>query len=73
VLRGKAVPRTPSRFLLDVPAELLQETQVADEAPTSVAETAASAEAILAILSGGARPGCVGVTGERRAPARDRR
>jgi DNA helicase-2/ATP-dependent DNA helicase PcrA len=52
VLRGKATPRTPSRFLLDVPAELLEERQVIDEAPTTVREAAASAEAILAMLSG---------------------
>jgi superfamily I DNA/RNA helicase len=52
VLRGKAVPRTPSRFLLDVPAELLEEVQVTDEAPTSMGEATANAEAILAMLSG---------------------
>ncbi len=50
VLRGKAVPRTPSRFLLDVPAELLEEVAVRDDAPTTVREAAANAEAILAML-----------------------
>jgi DNA helicase-2/ATP-dependent DNA helicase PcrA len=50
VLRGKAVPRTPSRFLLDVPPELLEEVDIKDEAPTSAAEATAAAEAILAML-----------------------
>ncbi|HEY8090915.1 MAG TPA: ATP-dependent helicase, partial [Polyangiaceae bacterium] len=52
VLRGKAVPRTPSRFLLDVPAELLDESDVTEEAPTTVREAAANVEAILAMLGG---------------------
>ncbi len=51
VMRGKANPRTPSRFLLDVPAELLDEVEVKDAAPTTQAETAASVEAILAMLT----------------------
>ncbi|HEY8041040.1 MAG TPA: UvrD-helicase domain-containing protein [Polyangiaceae bacterium] len=50
VLRGKAVPRLPSRFLLDVPAELLDEQDVKDEAPTTTSEAAANVEAILAML-----------------------
>ncbi|MDP9152106.1 MAG: ATP-dependent helicase, partial [Myxococcota bacterium] len=50
VLRGKSVPRTPSRFLLDVPPELLDEVEVKDEAPTTAREAAANAEAILALL-----------------------
>ena len=50
VLRGKAVPRTPSRFLGDVPVELLDEMEIKDAAPTTQAETAASVEAILAML-----------------------
>ena len=52
VLRGKAVPRTPSRFLMDVPPELLEETEVKDEAPTTTQEAAANVEAILAMLGG---------------------
>ena len=52
-LRGKAVPRTPSRFLLDVPPELLDEHEVSGlDAPTTVREAAANAEAILAMLKG---------------------
>jgi DNA helicase-2/ATP-dependent DNA helicase PcrA len=50
VLRGKAVPRTASRFLLEVPAELLDASDVKDEAPTSAHEAAANVEAILAML-----------------------
>ncbi len=50
VLRGKAIGRTPSRFLLDVPPELLEEVEVKDEAPTTAREASAAAEAILAML-----------------------
>jgi DNA helicase-2/ATP-dependent DNA helicase PcrA len=50
VLRGKAVARTPSRFLLDVPPELLEEAVITDEAPTTAREASAAAEAILAML-----------------------
>jgi len=50
VLRGRAVPRTPSRFLLDVPPELLDVEDVKDEAPTPLREAAANVEAILAML-----------------------
>jgi superfamily I DNA/RNA helicase len=53
VLRGKAIARTPSRFLLDVPAELLQEEDVTAEAPTTTREAAANVEAILAMLGPG--------------------
>ncbi|MGO9836687.1 MAG: ATP-dependent helicase [Polyangiaceae bacterium] len=52
VLRGRAVPRTVSRFLLDVPAELVEEQQVTDEAPTTMQEATANAAAILAMLAG---------------------
>jgi superfamily I DNA/RNA helicase len=52
VVRGKAVPRTPSRFLLDVPAESLEEVPVTEDAPTTMQEAAANAEAILAMLAG---------------------
>jgi DNA helicase-2/ATP-dependent DNA helicase PcrA len=50
VLRGKPVARTPSRFLMDVPPELLEEQTVTDEAPTTAREAAANLEAILAML-----------------------
>jgi ATP-dependent DNA helicase Rep len=50
-MRGKGIPRTPSRFLLDVPAELLEEREVTGEAAMSTDEMAASANALLAALS----------------------
>jgi DNA helicase-2/ATP-dependent DNA helicase PcrA len=50
VLRGKAVPRTPSRFLLDVPPELLEEVGVKDEMPTTTEEASTNVAAILALL-----------------------
>jgi superfamily I DNA/RNA helicase len=49
-LRGQRVPRTPSRFLLEIPAELLEVVDVKNEAPTTTGETAANVEAILALL-----------------------
>jgi DNA helicase-2/ATP-dependent DNA helicase PcrA len=49
-LRGKVIPRTPSRFLLEVPAELLEQREAKEEKPTSVAEATANVEAILALL-----------------------
>jgi ATP-dependent DNA helicase Rep len=52
VSRGKAAPRTPSRFLLDVPPELLEELEVRHEAPTTMQETAEHVKAILAMLKG---------------------
>jgi DNA helicase-2/ATP-dependent DNA helicase PcrA len=50
VLRGKAAPRTPSRFLADLPPDLFDEQEVTDEAPTTVGEAGAFAGAILDIL-----------------------
>jgi DNA helicase-2/ATP-dependent DNA helicase PcrA len=50
LVRGKAVARTPSRFLLDVPPELLEDVVITDEAPTTAREATAAAEAILAML-----------------------
>jgi DNA helicase-2/ATP-dependent DNA helicase PcrA len=62
VLRGKPVPRTPSRFLLDVPPELLEEHEVNPlDAPTTVSEAAANAEAILAMLQRSEPPAAAGV------------
>jgi ATP-dependent DNA helicase Rep len=58
VLRGKPSPRTPSRFLLDVPPEFLEEREISHEAPTTPREAADHAGAILAMLQGtGKRPG----------------
>jgi DNA helicase-2/ATP-dependent DNA helicase PcrA len=50
VVRGKLVPRTPSRFLLDIPAELLEEREVRDQPSMSVEETTAAGNALLAAL-----------------------
>jgi superfamily I DNA/RNA helicase len=52
VLRGKAGPRTPSRFLLDIPPELLEVVDVIHDAPTTAREAAANAGAIIAMLQG---------------------
>ena len=50
VMRGKPVPRTPSRFLLDIPEELVEEAPVKDEALMSTGEMVESANALLAAL-----------------------
>jgi len=49
-MRGKAVPRTPSRFVLEIPEELLELTNVKDEPPQTVASLAEGANALLAAL-----------------------
>ena len=51
VVRGKMVPRTPSRFLLDVPPELLDEREVRDQPSMSIEETQAAGDALLAALN----------------------
>jgi DNA helicase-2/ATP-dependent DNA helicase PcrA len=69
-MRGRGVPRTPSRFLLDIPSELVEEFEVDPlDAPTSVSEAAANAEAILAMLAKGGAAGAPGV-GPSKAPGR---
>jgi DNA helicase-2/ATP-dependent DNA helicase PcrA len=50
VVRGKAVARTPSRFLVDVPTELLEEQDVQEEGPTTAKEAGENLAAILALL-----------------------
>ncbi len=50
VLRGKATPRTPSRFLADVPPELVEESAVRDQPSMAPEARAASANALLARL-----------------------
>src|ERR1019366_6494516 len=68
VLRGKAVARTPHRFLMDVPPELLEEATIKDEAPTTAREATAAAEAILAMLAQPPKPrGCREGDGRRGA------
>ena len=51
-MRGKAVPRTPSRFLLDIPEEQIVTIQVADARPMSTEEASMQANALLAALEG---------------------
>lgn len=50
VMRGKPVPRTPCRFLPDIPEDLLETFEVKDASPLSMAEMAASANNLLAML-----------------------
>jgi superfamily I DNA/RNA helicase len=49
--RGKMVPRTPSRFLLDIPPELVQEREEIAPAAPEISKTAAGAASVLAALS----------------------
>lgn len=50
VMRGKPAPRTPCRFLLDIPEELTTAFEVKDAALMSTNEMAASANGLLAML-----------------------
>lgn len=52
VQRGKPVPRTPCRFLADIPPELLEEHEVKDASPMSTNEMAQNAANFLAMLDG---------------------
>jgi len=48
--RGKPVPRTPCRFLLDIPDELIETFEIKDESLMSTQEMAANANNLLAML-----------------------
>ena len=50
MMRGKPMPRTPSRFLLAIPPELVEEREVKDDPAMSTAAMAESANALLAAL-----------------------
>jgi superfamily I DNA/RNA helicase len=50
VMRGKPMPRTPCRFLMDIPDELIETFEVKDASPMSVTEMAANAGNLLAML-----------------------
>jgi DNA helicase-2/ATP-dependent DNA helicase PcrA len=52
VVRGKPTPRTPSRFVLEVPPELIEEREVNPDAPMSQAQFVEQANALLAALEG---------------------
>ncbi|HEY8079615.1 MAG TPA: UvrD-helicase domain-containing protein [Labilithrix sp.] len=49
-MRGKPVPRTPCRFLLDIPEELVEPFDIKDTGPLTLQEQAASAANLLAAL-----------------------
>lgn len=51
VMRGKPVPRTPCRFLLDVPDELFEHFEVKDASPMGTGEMAENAQNLLAMLA----------------------
>ncbi len=50
VARGKPMPRTPCRFLADIPAELIENFEIKDASAMSVQEMAVSANNLLAML-----------------------
>jgi DNA helicase-2/ATP-dependent DNA helicase PcrA len=50
VVRGNPAPRTPSRFLLEVPSELIDEREVAPEQAMTTAQITENANALLAAL-----------------------
>ena len=51
-MRGKTIPRTPSRFLADIGTDLLEERDVVKAAP-ALATAATRGAALLAALDGG--------------------
>ncbi len=51
-LRGKPTPRTPSRFLSDIPAELLETFEVKEDTSASLAKMGEQADNLLAMLEG---------------------
>jgi superfamily I DNA/RNA helicase len=50
VMRGKPMPRTPCRFLADIPEELTESIEVKDASPLTVNEMAQNATNLLAML-----------------------
>ena len=50
MMRGKPLPRTPSRFLQDIPAAELVEFEIRDQPAMDVTQMAAQANALLAAL-----------------------
>jgi superfamily I DNA/RNA helicase len=50
VQRGKPMPRTPSRFLADIPPELVEERELRDDPAASLASVEQNANALLAAL-----------------------
>jgi DNA helicase-2/ATP-dependent DNA helicase PcrA len=54
--RGKTIPRTPSRFLADIAAELVEERDVVAQAPALTTAATRGAALLAALEGGGARP-----------------
>jgi DNA helicase-2/ATP-dependent DNA helicase PcrA len=52
VQRGKPMPRTPCRFLQDIPDELIEPFEVKDASPLTMTEMAQNATNLLAMLEG---------------------
>ncbi len=52
VLRGKPAPRTPSRFILEIPGDLVTQQEAKDTAGISQAEMEALSDGLLAALMG---------------------
>ncbi len=50
MLRGKPAPRTPSRFLADIPPEQIVELEIRDQPAMETSQMAANASALLAAL-----------------------
>ena len=50
VMRGKPMPRTPCRFLSDIPAELFEEIEIKDASPMSTGEMNEQATNLLSML-----------------------
>ena len=52
-MRGKPMPRTPSRFLLEIPPELVDEREESSPVAPELQQTKAGAASVLAALGGG--------------------
>ena len=51
-MRGKPTPRTPSRFLSDIPAELVETFDIKADPGASLAKMGEQADNLLAMLEG---------------------
>jgi DNA helicase-2/ATP-dependent DNA helicase PcrA len=56
VMRGKPMPRTPCRFLMDIPEELVEPFEIKDAAPMELAEAEQRANDLLAMLGALGKP-----------------
>jgi DNA helicase-2/ATP-dependent DNA helicase PcrA len=69
-MRGKPVPRTPSRFLLEIPADLLEEREEVAAAAPELSRTVAGAAGVLAALLGAPDGGEIAPIPRRPPPRR---